>query len=90
MVIAVRLRKIAMKFERVYILLVNLSARLFGAVALVVGIFFLVSAYAFEANRATYAVTGIFAMAVGVAVFIAKPITTGVIARIRRRMGRPE
>jgi hypothetical protein len=58
--------------------------------ALVLGIFFLVSAYAFEASRATYAVAGILALAVGVAVFMAKPITTEAIARIRRSMGRPQ
>jgi hypothetical protein len=56
----------------------------------VAGIVFLVSAYAFEANRATYIVAGIFAMGLGVAVFMAKRITTEDIARIRRRMGGPE
>jgi hypothetical protein len=79
-----------MTFERAYILFINVSARLFGGLALVAGIFFLVSAYAFEANRATYIVAGIFAMALGVAVFMAKRITTEDIARIRRRMGGPE
>jgi uncharacterized membrane protein HdeD (DUF308 family) len=79
-----------MKFVRVYILFLNLSARLFGALALVAGIFFLVSAYAFGANRSTYVVAGIFAMAVGVAVFMAKPITPEDIARIGQRKGGSE
>jgi hypothetical protein len=79
-----------LKFERAYILLINFSARLFGAMALVVGIVFLVSAYVSEANRATYAVAGICTIAVGIAVFMANLITTEDIARIRRRMGGPE
>ena len=33
-----------MKFDRAYLLFINLAARLFGAMALVVGIVFLVSA----------------------------------------------
>lgn len=85
-----RLRRIAVNFERAYIRFINVSARLFGGLALVAGIVFLVSAYAFEANRATYIVAGIFAIGLGVAVFMAKRITTENIARIRRRMGGPQ
>jgi cytochrome c biogenesis factor len=79
-----------MNFERACIRFINFSARLFGGLALVSGIVFLVSAYAFEANRATYIVASIFVMGLGVAVFMAKRITTEDIARIRRRMGGPE
>jgi hypothetical protein len=79
-----------MKFERTYILFINLSARLFGAMAFLVGCFSLVCAYAFNVNRWMYLVAGISATAVGVGVFIAKPITIDQITRIRRKMGRPE
>lgn len=79
-----------MKFDRAYLLFINLSARLFGAMALLVGIFALVCAYAFKADRWMYIVAGIFAIAVGVAVFMAKPITIEHVSRIRRRMGRPD
>jgi hypothetical protein len=51
-------------------------------------IFFLLSAYAVPANRAMDAVAGIFAIAVGIAVFMAKPISIEAIARMRQRMGR--
>jgi uncharacterized membrane protein len=78
-----------MKFDRAYLLFINLSARLFGAMALLVGIFFLLSAYAVPANRALDAVAGIFAIAIGIAVFMAKPISIEAIARMRQRMGRP-
>ena len=79
-----------MKFDRAYLLFINLAARLFGAMALLAGIVFLVSAYAIKSNRAMDVVAGIFAIAVGVAVFMAKPITIEHITRIRRRMGGPE
>jgi uncharacterized membrane protein len=79
-----------MKFDRAYLLFINLASRLFGAMALLVGIVFLVSAYAIKSNRAMDVVAGIFAIAVGVAVFMAKPITIEHITRIRQRMGGPE
>jgi uncharacterized membrane protein HdeD (DUF308 family) len=79
-----------MKFDRAYLLFLNVSARLFGALALLVGIFTLVCAYTFKADRWMYIVAGIFAIAVGVAVFMAKPISVEHITRIRRRMGRSE
>jgi uncharacterized membrane protein len=79
-----------MKFDRAYLLFINFAARLFGAMALLVGIVFLVSAYAIKSNRAMDVVAGIFAIAVGVAVFMAKPITIEHITRIRQRMGGPE
>lgn len=79
-----------MKFDRAHLLFINLSARLFGAMALLVGIYALVCAYAFKEDRWMYCVTGVFAIAVGVGVFLAKPITIDHLSRIRRRMGRPE
>jgi hypothetical protein len=82
--------KMKMNFSRAYLLFINLSALLFGAMALLVGIGFLVSAYAVAANRALDLIVGISAIAVGVAVFKAKPITDEDIVRIRRKMGRPE
>ena len=79
---------ILMKFDRVYLLFINLSARLFGAMAVLFGIVALISAYAFTADRWMYMVAGIFAIAVGVAAFMAKPITAEHISSIRRKMGR--
>jgi exosortase/archaeosortase len=80
----------SMRFVNAYVLFLNLLTRFFGAMALLVGLFFLLSAYAITANRAMFAVVGILAIAVGVAVFLAKPITAETITTIRRRMGRPE
>ena len=79
-----------MKFDRAYLLFINLAARLFGTMALLAGIVFLVSAYAIKSNRAMDVVAGIFAISVGVAAFMAKPITIEHINRIRRRMGGSE
>jgi hypothetical protein len=79
-----------MKFDRVYLLVINLSARLFGAMALLIGTVALISAYAFTADRWMYMVAGVFAIAIGIAVFMAKPITAEHISSIRQKMGRPE
>ncbi len=47
-----------------------------------------VGAIAFKADRWTRVVAGVFLIAVGVAVFMAKPITVETITSIRRRIGR--
>ena len=79
-----------MTFYEAHVLLINILARLFGGLALVAGSFFLVGAYAIEANRWTDVAVGLFLIAIGVAVFVAKPVTVETIANIRRRMGRPD
>jgi uncharacterized membrane protein HdeD (DUF308 family) len=79
-----------MKFYRTYVQFLNLVVRLFGALALFAGIFSLGCAYAFNEDRGTRVVAGIFLVAVGVAVFLAKPITVEHITRMRQRMGRTE
>jgi uncharacterized membrane protein YgaE (UPF0421/DUF939 family) len=79
-----------MKLDRAYMVFINLSARLFGAMALLVGIYAFACAYVFKEDRWLYGIVGIFAIAVGVAVFMAKPITNAQVSRIRRRMSRPE
>lgn len=84
------IRSIVMTFYGTYVFLINLFARLFGTIAFVVGVFSLVGAYMFAADRWTRVVAGIFLIAVGFAVFIAKPVTVETITYIRRRMGRLE
>jgi len=54
------------------------------------GIVSLGCAYAFTANRGTRVVAGIFLVAVGVAVFLAKPITVEHVARDRPHWVRTE
>jgi hypothetical protein len=79
-----------MTFREAHVLLINTLARLFGGLALVAGSFFLVGAYAIEADRWTDAAVGLLLIAIGVAVFVAKPVTVETIANIRRRMGRAD
>jgi hypothetical protein len=79
-----------MNFYRAYVQFLNFAVRLFGALALFVGIVSLGCAYAFTANRGTCVVAGIFLVAVGVAVFLVKPITVEHIARMRQRMARTD
>jgi hypothetical protein len=79
-----------MTFYEAHVLVMNTLARLFGGLALVAGSFFLVSAYAIAADRWTDVLVGLLLIAIGVAVFVAKPVTVETIANIRRRMGRPD
>ena len=79
-----------MTFYEAHVLVMNTLARLFGGLALVAGSFFLVSAYAIAADSWTDVLVGLLLIAIGVAVFVAKPVTVETIANIRRRMGRPD
>jgi hypothetical protein len=79
-----------MKLYRAYVRFLNFAVRLFGALALLVGIVSLGCAYAFTEYRGTRVVAGIFLATMGVAVFLARPITLGHITRMRQRMGRIE
>jgi amino acid permease len=79
-----------MTFYEAHVLVMNTLARLFGGLALVARSFFLVSAYAIAADRWTDVLVGLLLIAIGVAVFVAKPVTVETIANIRRRMGRPD
>jgi uncharacterized membrane protein HdeD (DUF308 family) len=72
-------------FSAIYVRLINLLARLFGAFAFVAGCVFLLSAHAFPADRWMHIVLGLFLIAVGVALFIAKPVKVEIVANIRRR-----
>jgi drug/metabolite transporter (DMT)-like permease len=77
-----------MKYYRAYVRFLNFAVRLFGALALLVGIVSWGCAYAFTEYRGTRVVAGIFLVAMGVAVFLARPITIEHITRMRQRMGR--
>ena len=55
-----------------YVPLLNFLARLFGAIAFLVGAFSMVGAYAFKADRWTRVVAGVFLISVGVAMFMGK------------------
>ena len=79
-----------MKIYRVYVRFRNFAVRLFGALALLVGIVSLGCGDAFTENRGTRVVAGIFLVAMGVAVFLAKPITVENITRVGQRTGRTE
>ena len=73
-----------MTFHEAHVLLVNSLARIFGGLALVAGSFFLVGAYAIEGDL-DGVVVGLLLIAIGVAVFVAKPVTVETITSIRRR-----
>jgi uncharacterized membrane protein HdeD (DUF308 family) len=58
-----------MKLGRAFLTAFNVLARLFGSLAILAGIVFLVSAYAIKENRSLDVVLGLFALAMGIAVF---------------------
>jgi uncharacterized membrane protein HdeD (DUF308 family) len=78
-----------MRFDRAFSIVFNLVARLFGVIAILAGIIFLVSAYAIEENRVLDVVVGLFAIAMGIAFLVTKSVNADLLGRIRRRMGRP-
>ena len=78
-----------MKFDRAFLAAFNVLARLFGSLAILAGIVFLVSAYAFKENRFLDVVVGLSVIAMGIAFFLTKPIDAEQLARMRRWMGRP-
>jgi uncharacterized membrane protein YccC len=79
-----------MQFERTFLIGLNILARLFGVLCVIVGIVFLVSAYAIKENRALDAVVGVCIVAIGVAFLLAKSVRAEQLARMRRLMGRNE
>lgn len=79
-----------MKFDSVFLTAFNVLARLFGSLAILAGAVFLVSAYAIRENRLLDVVIGLSVIAIGIAVFLAKPLDAEQLARMRRRMGRPD
>jgi hypothetical protein len=79
-----------MKFEHAFLVGFNVMARLFGVLCVIVGIVFLVSAYAIKENRALDAVAGVCILAMGVTFLLAKSVRAEQLARMRRLMGREE
>jgi hypothetical protein len=79
-----------MQFERTFLIGLNILARLFGVLCVIVGIVFLVSAYAIKENRALDAVVGVCIVTMGVAFLLAKSVRVKQLARMRRLMGRDE
>jgi len=78
-----------MKPDGLILIAFNGLARLFGVLAILAGIVFLVSAYAVKANRFLDIVIGFFLMAMGSAFLLTKSINAEQLARMRRRIGRP-
>jgi uncharacterized membrane protein HdeD (DUF308 family) len=78
-----------MKFDRAFLITLNVLARLFGVLSILAGIVFLVSAYLFRENRILDIVIGLWLTAMGIAFLLAKSLTAEQLARIRLRMGRP-
>ncbi len=77
-----------MKHDRVH--LIKFLARFFGVAAIFAGIAFSVIAYVIVGNRVLNIVVGLVAIVMGIAFLVNKPVNAEQLARIRRRMGRPE
>jgi hypothetical protein len=58
--------------------------------AILVGIVMLINAYVIMEHRAINIVISALGIAIGTAIFLAKPVTVEVIDRMRRSMGRSD
>jgi uncharacterized membrane protein len=79
-----------MNFDRTFLFVFNLLARLFGVLAILVGVCFLVSAYALKDNRPGSIGIGIFLIVMGAAFLLTISVSANQLARIRRLRGRSE
>ena len=78
-----------MNLDRASLIALNALARVFGVLAILAGIIFLVSAYAIREHRLLDIVVGLFVIAIGIAFLLAKSVSAEQLDRMRRRMGRP-
>ena len=79
-----------MKYDRIFLFTFNALARLFGGLAVLAGLGFLVSAYAIRENRFLNIAVGIGVGAMGITFLVTKRVDSEQLASIRRRMGQPE
>jgi uncharacterized membrane protein YuzA (DUF378 family) len=76
-----------MKYDRIFLFTLNVVARLFGGLAILASLMFLVSAYAIQENRIVNIIVGLAVGVMGIAFLVAKPVNPEKLATIRRRMG---
>lgn len=72
-----------MRFERTFLVVFNALARLFGVLALLVGIAVVVSAAFFKEHRLAYAILAIVVCAIGIPCLIARRIAPDQLDRFR-------
>ena len=63
------------RYVRFHVRLMNIMARAFGAMAILVGITFCASAFIETDSRIIFIACGLLSIAIGVAFFLARPIT---------------
>ncbi len=80
-------RETSMKYDRIFLFTLNVVARLFGGLAILASLMFLVSAYAIQENRIVNIIVGLAVGVMGIAFLVAKPVNPEKLATIRRRMG---
>ncbi len=76
-----------MKYDRIFLFTLYVLSRLFGGLAILTSLMFLVSADAIQENRILNIVVGLPAGAMGIAFLVTKPVNAKKLASIRRRMG---
>ena len=76
-----------MKLEDRFLAGANLLARAMGVLFIVVGVVFLVSAYAIADDRVLNVAVGVSLVVVGVPFLFVKAIPTGLITRMRKSIG---
>lgn len=69
------------RYERFHLGVMNVGARVFGGVLLVIGLAFLLTAILSDSDRALFAILGLLAIAGGIAFLVVKPIQPGDIEK---------
>jgi len=74
------------EFFRKYARIITVAARIFGIWSILVGTFFLLSAWASTSNRVPNVLVGLLAIAIGVGMLVARPVTVEQVQSIGKSM----
>ena len=75
------------RLDSIAIRTLNVGARIFGALACLVGSVFLLTAWFLQADRIIYGLIGVLCVAMGVAFWVVRPITQPQFDSSRERGG---
>lgn len=78
------------QLDRFGIRVINVLARVFGVLACIVGLISLLSAWLFPRDRVAYVLGAAFGLAIGIATWMARPVTQSQLDSIRKGWGSDE
>jgi di/tricarboxylate transporter len=75
------------QLDSLAIRVINIGVRTFGVLACFVGVAFLLSAWFTQSDRILFGLIGALCIAMGIAIWMARPITQSQIDSLRERSG---